>query len=288
MIEEQNIDGFKSYVVKDKDSSITLVPERGGIMSSFIIKGKDLMYFKNDLFKQKGDYEIRAGGNPVLFPICGTISNNEYSVMDKKYSLKSHGFAWLRKWQVKLPYDKNDSKITLIFKSDDETLEVYPFDYEIQYTYELSDNALMIDMCFINNDNKVMPFYAGFHPFFKVTEKQNLKFDINADSYTDYEDKVRNFDGIIDFNKHIDNVYKLNKPTQGKYIHTMIDPGLNRKLIIETPKDFEYVVVWTMEDRDFVCVEPWMAPPDAMNSGYSLKKINPGEKYNTYIKIKAE
>lgn len=40
-------------------------------------------------------------------------------------------------------------------------------------------------------------------------------------------------------------------------------------------------MVWTEEGKDFVCVEPWMAPPNALNTGRDLQKVAPGETLET-------
>jgi galactose mutarotase-like enzyme len=37
------------------------------------------------------------------------------------------------------------------------------------------------------------------------------------------------------------------------------------------------VVLWTVSLKDFVCVEPWSGPADALNTGVGLITIPPGE-----------
>jgi galactose mutarotase-like enzyme len=36
-------------------------------------------------------------------------------------------------------------------------------------------------------------------------------------------------------------------------------------------------VIWTLRGRDFVCLEPWTCPGDALNTGAGLLFLAPGE-----------
>jgi galactose mutarotase-like enzyme len=36
-------------------------------------------------------------------------------------------------------------------------------------------------------------------------------------------------------------------------------------------------VVWTLAGKDFVCLEPWTAGADALNTGEKLLTLAPGE-----------
>ena len=40
------------------------------------------------------------GGIPILFLICGQLSNGEYKLQDQVYKMKNHGFARNQPWQV--------------------------------------------------------------------------------------------------------------------------------------------------------------------------------------------
>jgi galactose mutarotase-like enzyme len=41
--------------------------------------------------------------------------------------------------------------------------------------------------------------------------------------------------------------------------------------------EFTRWVVWTLRGRDFVCVEPWTCPGNALNTGEGLIVLAPGE-----------
>ena len=40
---------------------------------------------------------------------------------------------------------------------------------------------------------------------------------------------------------------------------------------------FTTVVIWQSAMQDFLCVEPWSAPGDALNTGVCLRTLEPGD-----------
>jgi len=46
---------------------------------------------------------------------------------------------------------------------------------------------------------------------------------------------------------------------------------------VELRSDFSRWVICTLRSKDFVCLEPWTAPANALNSGECLIALDPGE-----------
>lgn len=59
-------------------------------------------------------------------------------------------------------------------------------------------------------------------------------------------------------------------------------------IAIEGSPEMTRWVVWTLAGRDFVCVEPWTAPADALNTGQGLLWIAPGEARRLWLRISSE
>ena len=53
--------------------------------------------------------------------------------------------------------------------------------------------------------------------------------------------------------------------------------GPKGRVMIEGSPEFTHWVIWSLPGRDFVCLEPWTSPPDALNSGDGLLWLEPGE-----------
>ena len=50
-----------------------------------------------------------------------------------------------------------------------------------------------------------------------------------------------------------------------------------RTITLACSPEYTRWVVWTLAGRDFVCLEPWTCPGDALNSGEGLLVLAPGE-----------
>jgi galactose mutarotase-like enzyme len=44
-------------------------------------------------------------------------------------------------------------------------------------------------------------------------------------------------------------------------------------------------VVWTVQGKDYVCLEPWTAPANALNTGESLIFLEPGGSHALWIEL---
>ena len=50
---------------------------------------------------------------------------------------------------------------------------------------------------------------------------------------------------------------------------------------------FHRWVIWTLPGRDFVCLEPWTAPGNALNTGEGLTVLGPGESRKLALSIRS-
>jgi len=124
--------------------------------------------------------------SPILFPIVGRLKNDSYTFKNKSYSLPRHGFA--RNFDFKI---ENKTKNSALFslKSNAETLQQYPFEFELKMEYRLTKNSLEITYLVSNKSNEVMPFSIGAHPAFAIEDSfsdYSLQFN-EAEEFVSYE-----------------------------------------------------------------------------------------------------
>lgn len=69
---------FTIYQLTEADtrSSVSICPERGAIAIQLALGGKELFYLDQATFIDP-EANIR-GGNPILFPICGQLTDGQY------------------------------------------------------------------------------------------------------------------------------------------------------------------------------------------------------------------
>ena len=104
-------------------------------------------------------------GNPVLFPICGPLQNNEYIINGSVHSLKQHGFARIKAWTVE---KVEPFKITVGLEDDEETRRQHPFHFRLRFTYELKDAKQSIHQVYENLSEDVCLFMLAFTLTFLV------------------------------------------------------------------------------------------------------------------------
>lgn len=281
---DNNIGKHEEYELRDNKSNsyIKVIPSLGGMLTAFNVNGEDIFYLDHAMLETP-DFPS-AGGNPVLFPVCGRLTDGQYEVSGQKYCMPLHGFARTSSWEVKAG---TGGEINIVLEQSEESLKVYPFKFRVEIKFTLEGSTLTLHQKYTNKSNEDMPFYAGFHPYFTVGDKNKLSFEINADSYAAYNPyRIVEYKGKIDFNNPVDFVFSLKDKDGSRYV--MKDPDKKRKLIIETSKEFKYMVMWTLQGKDFVCIEPWMAAPDAMNTYKDLCILKPGESIATYVSYRVE
>ncbi|WP_239616173.1 aldose epimerase [Cohnella mopanensis] len=280
-----SFDGFPIYELKEvsTNSTVVICPERGGIVTSCKLHGIELLYLDRDTFLNP-QANIR-GGIPVLFPIAGQLVNGEYEWNGQTYRMKNHGVARIFPWEVVDTNTDGAASITLALQSNSETIAAFPFEFELRFTYRLQDGKLAIEQQYINRStDSEMPMVSGFHPYF-ATESKNLMYDTDATRMLDYNDKrEKPFDGSLVLEGMVESAALLDarKPeisfplAQGRRVH------------LTYSEQFRYVVLWSVEGKPFVCVEPWTALNEALNDKKELLTVAPGDTLDLTLDIALE
>jgi len=272
---------YTTYVLTDAtaQSRLEVVPERGGIITRWQVQGRDLLYLDAERFSNP-ELSIR-GGIPILFPICGNLPENTYTHNGQTYTLKQHGFARDMLWQVVDQATQDAAAITLVLASNDRTRAVYPFDFQLQFTYRLRDRSLELYQTYTNRSSEPMPFSTGLHPYFAVSDKTQLQFDIPATQYQDHISRtMQSFSGNFDF--ELDEIDVAFRDVSRQFA-TVKDVSHNTQLTIDYDLVYSTLVFWTIKGKDYYCLEPWTAPRNALNTGENLITLEPGASLNTLV-----
>lgn len=275
---------YKTYILTDSSTPARLevVPERGGIITRWQVQGRELLYLDVDRFAQP-ELSVR-GGVPILFPICGNLPDNRYQHQGQSYALKQHGFARDLPWTVLDQTAQNSLSLSL--ESNEHTRSLYPFDFQLLFTYELQGNALILHQRYTNRSPEPMPFSAGFHPYFQVADKTQLQFEIPATELLNHIDRTTHpFAGSFDLNAdEIDVAFRdLSQPAA-----SVTDLAQHTRLTLSFDPLFSTLVFWTVKGKDFYCLEPWSAPRNALNTGEHLIHLEPGASLETRVTLAVE
>ncbi|MBE9004516.1 aldose epimerase [Fortiea sp. LEGE XX443] len=276
---------YKTYILSDETSNTQLevVPERGGIITSWRIQGQEIFYLDKERFTHP-DLSVR-GGNPILFPICGNLPDNSYTHNGQQYTLKQHGFARDLPWEAEEVSEENTTYLKVHLASNEQTKAVYPFDFHLSFSYKIHGNTLEVQQHLHNSSATSIPFSTGFHPYFLAPDKTQLEIDIAGQEYQDNRTKeIRPFDGNFDFN--LDEIDAAFKHLTAKSA-TVTDNSRKLKLTLDYGDDYPVVVFWTVKGKEFYCLEPWSAPRNSLNTGENLTVIEPGASYTASVRLTA-
>lgn len=281
---EKYVDNYEVYELTDDDSMsfIKVVPARGGIIAEFSVKGREIFYLSKETLYDPGA-NIR-GGNPIMFPVCGKLEGDRYFLYGKEYTLHRHGFARMLPWEVSETGNSESAYIVLKLRETPETLQVYPFEFELAFKYELKGSHLKIHQEYKNNSKETMPFYAGFHPYFLVEDVTRMEFKIQASRYLEIKTgEIREYYGNLDYNQEIDVTF-----LEVDNFCSIHDTQRNLKINLQYSDFFKYINFWRINSGEFVCVDPCMASENAMNSKKNIFELGPGESLKANFEIWTE
>jgi galactose mutarotase-like enzyme len=276
---------FPIYELKDPQTNswFKISPERGGIVTSYGVNGEELLYFDQPTFDDP-KANIR-GGIPILFPICGQLVNMTYEWEGQSYLMDNHGVARTTPWVVVGTEKQLDyASITIKQVSTPKTLESYPFAYELVFTFRLQNQKLRIEQEYHNHSEREMPMYAGFHPYFLVDHKENTIESDAAQMYYIKAQRGLSYTGEIEMDKLPDSI-ALSKAVTN---HITFRPQSDRTIRLTYGAEFKYVVLWSLEGKPFLCVEPWMALLNELNVKHELVYVKQSIPLKTFINIQVE
>ena len=275
---------YKTYILTNEQahSRIEVVPERGGIITHWNLQNQDILYLDTERFAEPS-LSVR-GVIPILFPICGNLPENTYTYKGEHYTLKQHGFARDLAWEVTDQQITNSFvSLTLTLNSNNQTRAVYPFDFQLAFTYNLKGNTLEIQQRYTNHSTEPMPFSTGLHPYFFTSDKTKLEFEIPACEYQDQITKeVYPFSSSFDFSRdEIDFAFgQVSEKSP-----SVTDTGRQLKITLSYTDLYSTLVFWAIKGKDYYCLEPWSAPRNALNTGEHLTHLAPGDSYDAFVRL---
>jgi galactose mutarotase-like enzyme len=134
-----------------------VIKTKGAELSSLQKEDKNYIWEINSEFWNKT--------SPILFPIVGALKNGEYFYEGNVYKLSRHGFARDFEFEV---IENSENTVVFSLKSNEETLKVYPFHFELQLSYILEGNKLVVKYEIINHSSEKMYYSIGAHPAFNI------------------------------------------------------------------------------------------------------------------------
>ncbi|MBR3768558.1 MAG: aldose 1-epimerase family protein [Clostridia bacterium] len=218
----------------------------------------------------QGDESIWYGQAPILFPIVGRLIDDKYLLNGTEYTMPKHGFARKLNWSL---LSKEEDSMAFILSESEDTLKIYPYEFDLIVTYTLSDNKLKVNHCVVNKNEDEMYFSLGAHPAFNCEIGDSLIFDANETLSTekiDLEKSLRlpetfsileNKNEIIITENIFDEDALILHDIKSKYITLKHKNG---KFTVKFDMGGSpYLGIWAKPNAPYVCIEPWFGVNDS-------------------------
>ncbi|MDX5320136.1 MAG: aldose 1-epimerase family protein [Bacteroidota bacterium] len=144
---------------------------KGAELCSLVVEGKERLWTADTRWWNRH--------SPVLFPVVGKCQNNQIEVDGKSFPMNQHGFARDMEFQYDAAASNDKQACFRLFESG-ETLQRYPFPFELSITYTLLKKGVHVRYEVFNPGNRPLPFALGAHPGFLIPEgifnHLNLRF----------------------------------------------------------------------------------------------------------------
>ena len=226
----------------------------------------------------EGRSEVWAGSCPLLFPICSGLKEDKYTFNGKEYTLQKHGYARFKTFEVE---SMTESSVVFLHKSDIDTKQSFPFDYELRVIYTLAEKTLKIDYAVKNLTDGTMYFSIGSHEGYYTPEgieDYDVIFPQNEtlNAYVLYGNLLSNQQLPIIKDSRV-------LPLYDKYftVDALVFKDLksrtatlrNRKtgkaVKVDFPDD-KYFLLWHKPNSPYICLEPWSGISDIVGSSYDI------------------
>ncbi len=263
-----------SKVVKIENGKLTVLINTLG---AEITSVRDCM--KKEFIWQ-ADPKIWGRSGPVLFPICGGLKNNKYTLNGEEYTLEKHGFA--KNKEFKIESHENDS-VSLVLYDDAESMKSFPFQFKFTVIFKLCDNTLNISCITENLSDRTMYFSCGAHEGFATPEgieSYEILFEKpeTLKAYKVEGTVISNEYSIITENSNV-----LNLKKDYFEVDALVFKDLNSRSLTLVNKDksrsvkykfdgFDRLLLWQVPGAGYLCIEPWTGFPDIISSSFEIEK----------------
>jgi len=270
---------LETVELRSRDARVVLAPERGGMVTRFEVAKASVLYL-DDATLVDQTKNVR-GGNPILFPSPGPLTDKKFTWHGKSGALEQHGFARNRPWRV---VSSRGGEAVLELTSDDVTRSRFPWDFRVTFRHVLDGARLRIEQRFENKSADPMPFATGFHPYFHVADADKARTKIPTRATRGWDNVAKKEVTIaapIDLTqKEVDlHLYDHNAN------EACIERADGHRVVVRGSREYERWVVWTQAGKDFVCLEPWTAPADALNRDADLIVLGRDEARELFVEI---
>lgn len=260
------------YNKKNGNIEIT-VESKGAELKALLKDGKEFMW--------NADAKYWAKTSPVLFPFVGGCKEGKYTYKGIEYPMGRHGFARDNEFEL---VEIGENNLKFSYKSNEESLKVYPFNFEFIINYVITADGVNLEYEVFNKEDGEMYFNLGTHPAFMASEFPVTDYYLEfsepetLDLYTlvglTVAKETKPFLKNEKVIKITEDLFKddalVFKGHKSEYLS--LKNVNNSEEVKVSLKDFTWLGIWAPPGAPFVCLEPWCGVADMEDHNGDLTK----------------
>ena len=276
------------YNKKNGNIEIT-VESKGAELKALLKDGKEFMW--------NADAKYWAKTSPVLFPFVGGCKEGKYTYNGIEYPMGRHGFARDNEFEL---VEIGENNLKFSYKSNEESLKVYPFNFEFIINYVITADGVNLEYEVFNKEDGEMYFNLGTHPAFMASEFPVTDYYLEfsepetLDLYTlvglTVAKETKPFLKNEKVIKITEDLFKddalVFKGHKSEYLS--LKNVNNSEEVKVSLKDFTWLGIWAPPGAPFVCLEPWCGVADMEDHNGDLTKkeaVNKLEKGGSFKRV---
>jgi galactose mutarotase-like enzyme len=264
-----------NYTVSNKFLTCT-INSIGAEITSLRSKPENIEYI------WQADPDTWAGSAPILFPIVGRLNKGKYSIDGQEYVMNTHGFIKEQNFNL---IDKTETSIRLRSSSNGSTMQHYPFRYDLDVIFSLTETSLTVTYVVVNRDKKDLYYAIGSHPAFALDSQdlQSGKYHLTfSEQESEWCQLIEN--DLLSSAKH-----NIKIPNKTLLLTTNLfdnDALIFRDVSsssITLSKSSEPILsvnmgtnkhlgLWAKPNAPYVCIEPWTSTDESITTPLELKE----------------
>ncbi len=257
-------------VVLDNGILRVEIAEKGAEIRRATVGGEERLW--------NGDPEFWNGVAPVLFPICGGLRDDKFTLCGREYDIVKHGFARHMDFTLE---SSGETFAVFLLRETEETLKMYPWKFELRIKYTLVGGGVRVEYDVKNNSDSTMYTAIGAHEAYACPEgiedydviferKETLRAANVEGALLSREGKIVLKDGNVlpIYTKYFEVDALVFTDMKSRFVTLR-----NRKTGKETSVDFngfDYMLLWTVPGAGYLCIEPWTSIPSYVDEGYEI------------------
>jgi aldose 1-epimerase len=200
---------------------------------------------------------------------------------DEGYPHSLHGTAWQQRWHV--GHADAHSVVLLYTQRPDEH---WPYGFDLVQRFELTANALRIELALTNIDARTQPIGLGWHPYFPKRSRSRVHIECSgrweSDAQTHLPTRRVAQQGIDSEVRHLDYDHCFDGWQGAARVR-------DEALSVAITSSLDHLVVFTPPARDYFCVEPVSHVSNAIHmadpAAHGLVALGAGETLEAWMQI---